>query len=100
MSSAEGLPPGERVRLREDAVAWGLVGDEVVAIDLGCSTYLCVNRTGAVVWPLLAAGATRGELVTLITDHFDVDRDRAARDLEDFLTGLERRGLVERVEAS
>jgi hypothetical protein len=86
--------------LREPAVAWRLVGEEVVAIDLGSSTYLGVNRTGAVVWPRLAEGATSEELVTLVTDHFDVDRDRAARDLEEFLTGLERRGLVERVEAS
>jgi hypothetical protein len=99
MSPAEGVPRGDRVQLREDAVAWRLVGEEVVAIDLDRSTYLGVNRTGSLVWQTLADGATLGDLVTLITDHFDVDRNRAAEDLDDFLTRLERRGLVERVDA-
>ena len=98
MSAAEG-PLGERVRLREDAVAWRRVGNEVVAIDLASSTYLGVNRTAAVLWPRLAEGATRDELVWLITEHFDVDADRAAQDLDDFLIRLQRRGLLERVDA-
>ncbi len=86
--------------MREGAVTWRAVGAEVVALDLERSTYLGVNRTGAVVWPLLARGATRAELVDVIVARFDVDREQAAGDLADFLGGLASRGLIERIEPS
>jgi coenzyme PQQ synthesis protein D (PqqD) len=88
------------LHLREDAVAWRLVGDEVVALDVRRSTYLGLNRTGAVLWTALAKGATRRQLVALVLERFDVGPEEAARDIETLLTDLADRGLLEEVTAT
>ena len=85
----------QTVRLREGAVAWRQVGEEVVVLDLGRSTYLGVNRTGALLWPALSVGATRQGLVSLVSDAFDVDPAIIAGDIDAFLGELATRGLLE-----
>jgi hypothetical protein len=66
-----------------------------VALDLRSSTYFSVNATGAAIWDALVAGATRDELVSQLEKAFAVDRDVAARDLEDFLAALRDQDLLE-----
>jgi hypothetical protein len=90
----------ETLRLREDAVTWRLVGDEVVALDVAHSMYLGVNPSGAVVWTALAAGATRQELVTLLLERFDVETEEASRDIDALLTELSELGLLEQLPAT
>jgi len=86
---------GPTLRLREDAVAWRRVGDEVVALDIRRSVYLSVNRTAAVLWPALVEGATRRQLVSIALDRFDVDPERAADDIDSLLADLAGRDLLE-----
>ena len=82
------------VRLRAD-VEWQLVDDEIVALDLGSSSYLSVNNTGAVLWPLVAAGTTEAAMVAELTARFDVDAEQARVDVEAFVEQLESLTLVE-----
>jgi hypothetical protein len=88
-------PEDGLVRIREDAVAWREVGDEMVALDVARSTYLAVNRTGAVLWQELARGATPAALADLIAERFGIERERAIRDVQAFLDDLRQRGLLE-----
>jgi hypothetical protein len=85
---------GESFRLRDAELEWREVEGEIVALDLRESTYLSVNRTGTVLWPRLAAGATRDELIASLTASFDVDEESAGRDLDAFLGALRERGLL------
>src|SRR4051794_33969635 len=55
---------------------------QVLALDGSTRVYLSVNRTGTVLWPALAAGATREELLARLVERFDVGDDAAARDLD------------------
>lgn len=84
-----------KVRLRSDGVPWREVEGEVVALDLETSSYFAVNKTGAVLWPALRQGATRGELVARLSASFGVDQATAAEDLEVFLASLREHGLLE-----
>lgn len=85
----------QTLRLRDDAVTWRLVGDEVVALDVDRSIYLGVNPSGAVVWTALAKGATRRELVARLLEEFDVGSEEATRDIDALLAELAGRGLLE-----
>jgi hypothetical protein len=76
-------------------VDWQQVDDEVVAFDLGSSAYLAVNDTGAVLWPLVAAGTTEHELVEALAARFDIDFDRARADVGAFVDQLRSMTLVE-----
>ena len=86
--------PGE-IRLREDALEWREVEGEIVALDLPAREYLAINRTGAAIWPLLASGATREELVGRLVSEFGIGHASATRDAGDFVSQLQDRDLVE-----
>lgn len=75
------------VRLKP-GVEWQHVDDEVVALDLGTSAYLGVNDSGAVLWPLVAAGATEARLAEELRERFLIDADRARADVGAFVESL------------
>jgi Coenzyme PQQ synthesis protein D (PqqD) len=82
------------LRLNSTAVSWREVDGEVLALDLGSSTYLGTNPTGALLWKALAEGTSRDRLVELLTAEFDVDEGRAAADVDGFLRHLDAQGLL------
>jgi hypothetical protein len=86
----------EELRLRNKALEWREIEDEVVAVDTRKAVYMAVNHTGAVLWPALAEGATREELVERLIQAYDVDRGAAEADVSAFVTMLEEQDLLER----
>ena len=48
-----------RLQLRNTELTWRAIEGEVVALDLGRSNYLAVNRSGAVLWDALVGGTDR-----------------------------------------
>jgi hypothetical protein len=83
-----------RFQLRDSELEWREVEGEIVALDLRASTYLSVNKTGTALWPRLTAGASRDELVAVLTSRFDVDAEAAGRDVDSFVGVLEEKGLL------
>lgn len=88
------------IRLREEALEWREVEGEIVALDLRAQTYLAINRSGAAIWAMLAAGSTFDGLVSKLMERFDVDRQSAAVDVNAFLDELEEHDLLERIASS
>ena len=84
----------ETLRLRADDMTWRSVESEIVVLDQRDSTYLAVNRTGSVLWPLLAEGATRPELAAALVERFGIDEARAATDVDAFVEFLAGRDLL------
>jgi Coenzyme PQQ synthesis protein D (PqqD) len=84
------------LRLRDADLDWREVEGELVALDLRESRYMAVNRTGQVLWAALAEGASRVELIDRLVETFDIERERAAADVDAFTTELESRGLLVR----
>jgi Coenzyme PQQ synthesis protein D (PqqD) len=86
------------VRLRSDAVRWREIEQEIIAVDLGSSTYLSTNESGSFLWRRLAEGATKEALTAELQERFSIDRDRAQKDVDLFLEMLAGRGLLEDVD--
>lgn len=82
--------------LRPDSVDWRVVGDEVIAIERGSSTYLATNASGSELWQKLISGTTFSELIDLIVSRYGISRSRASDDVERFLSMLDERGLLVR----
>lgn len=57
-----------------------------------------LNRSAGVLWKTLQGSATRGELVQVFTDTFEVSEETARRDIRETLKMLMKRGLVSHVE--
>ena len=83
------------LKLRADNLEWREVEGEVIVLDLEGSVYMSLNGSGAVCWRALADGATRDQVVERVTESFDVDGERAERDVDAFLAELTSRGLLE-----
>ena len=83
------------IRLRDQALDWLPVDDEVVVLDGERDLYLGTNSSGSVLWEALAAGATRSQLAGLLVDRFDIEQDRAESDVQAFLEQLTAANLVE-----
>ncbi len=85
----------ELLKIDRTAVEWRQVDDEIVALDLRDSMYLGINASGTVLWPLLAEGATRHELVSALVETYEIDEAQAAGDVDAFVTSLRDRELLE-----
>lgn len=83
------------LRLRPGTVEWRRLEDEVVAVDTRNTVYMAVNRSGAVLWPMLLDGATRDELISRLSAAYDLQRAEAERDVDAFVQALEDQDLLE-----
>ena len=83
------------LKLRDDRVRWREVDEDVVAVDVDRSTYLSTNGSGALLWLELAGGTTRDRLVERLAQAYLIDDERAAADVDNFLSELNGQGLLE-----
>jgi hypothetical protein len=82
------------LRLRSDDLHWQAVEGEVLALDARTQVYLAVNKSGAVLWDLLARGTSRAELIERLVSQYDLAPDRAAGDVDRILNELSAKGLL------
>lgn len=82
------------MKLRDNDVTWREIDGEMVILDLASSTYFTTNRTGTFLLQQLVEDRTHDELVTALTNEFEVDRDTADRDTTAFVDILGQRELL------
>ena len=85
--------PVDRVRI-SPLVKASITDDGLVVLDVRGGLVLASNVVGARIWQLLEAEARTNEIANRIAAEFNVDRDRAARDVASFVADLSARGLV------
>ena len=83
------------LKLRDGAVAWRQVEDEMVLLDLERSVYLATNTAATLLWHRLEEGATESQLVDALVDAYEIPRERAATDADAFLADCRRRNLLD-----
>lgn len=84
----------QEIRLRREDLEWRELEGEIVVLDLRRSTYLAVNRVGALLWPRLLGGVTRDALVQAVVDDFGLARSEAESDVSAFLQELRDQELL------
>ncbi len=62
-------------------------------LDLG--SLITLNETGAFLWRLLEDGASRGELLEALLAEYDVEKERAEKDLDTLLAKMNAVGVLE-----
>jgi hypothetical protein len=92
----EGSPASAELRLRSADLFWQAVEGDVLVLDLRKELYLEVNRSGTLLWELLARGTTRSELVDRLVREYDLAPERAVSDVDRLLEELSARDLLER----
>lgn len=78
-------------------VAWQLVQNEAILVDLSAGNTLGLNATGSIVWQHLEDESVE-VLAERVANAFSIDSGTARNDVEAFLDHLLSRGLVTREE--
>jgi hypothetical protein len=87
------IGPRQRLRVPE-AVHARAFDDEVIILDLGAGDYFSLDPVGSRAWNRFAAGGCVEEVAAEIAAEYDVDADRALRDLLTLAGELVSRGLL------
>ena len=75
-------------RTQDHVVYTELGGDEAVLVDLNTKRYYTVNKTGMLIWRGLERGRTKEEIVSELTELYDVSAEHAAASVERLLISL------------
>lgn len=70
------------------------LGDDVVILGLRDTVYYGLSGVGTTVWELLQTRRSINDIVTRLSDAYDVAPQRAAGDVQELLADLESHGLV------
>ena len=84
----------QKLTLKDEAIAWRQVGDEIVILQLESATYLSLNGSGRVLWMRLSEGATTADLADSLTSTYGITEERALGDARAFVASLKEQNLV------
>jgi hypothetical protein len=75
----------QEIRLKPSELEWREVDGEVIVLEAERSLYMAANPAAALLWQLLADGATRERLCAALVGAYGIDEGLAARDVDAFL---------------
>ncbi len=87
-----------RFRINEKEVTAKVIDGEAIIINLAKGLYYSLDKTGAVVWSLIAAGHSLHECSELVSSRFSEPVDRVRDDLTALLGELVGHDLVKPVD--
>lgn len=83
-----------RIELVTDDVVARRVGEEYFLLTTGDATLHNIRESGVYIFEALEKGAGYDEILDGLVEEFDVERARAAADLDAFLRELEEKGII------
>ncbi len=81
-------------RLNADEIAAETFGDEVIMIHLGTAQYFSIRGVAQFAWERLVQGVPADEVGLAIGRYYDVDPERADRDLERLVEQFQQERLL------
>ena len=88
-----------RYARRADGLAMRTLEGEAVVITLCDREVHFLNELGTAIWSYVDGRTRIDAIVDRVVGEFEVDRDRAASDVLEFLQELEAKGLIVRADA-
>ena len=78
---------GAKIKIkRSKRVVFKEINGVVYILDPRDSTVYTLNEIASFIWQLLKTSRSTKELISLIIDNFDVEKERAKADLENFIS--------------
>jgi hypothetical protein len=93
------MSPSTIVKQSKDQASCCL-NDEVAILNLQSTMYYGLDEVGAYIWQALNEPRPVSEICIMVLESFEVDPERCRMDIFNFITKLEKEGLVELEEAN
>lgn len=76
------------------------IGPQTVAVPVGKRTgeihgVVALTESGALLWEKLTEGAEKADLVSLLLEEYEIDKETASLDVDEFIKGLYAQGVME-----
>ena len=71
--------------------------DEAIMFNPDNSDIIVINSTGCFIWQMFNGKNTKEDIVANMTKEFDVGKEKASEDLEDFVSKLEKKDFIEKI---
>lgn len=68
--------------------------EETFVLNLSDMTVHCLGDIESGIWSFIDGGRTAGSILDWVCEEYDVERERAERDILEFLSDLSEKGLV------
>lgn len=86
------------MKIKKQLIKRDIAGD-IILVPVGDSVYdsnglFALNELGAFLWDKLPQAQDREALLKAVLAEYDVTRDEAAKDLDEFLAKLEKFGII------
>ncbi len=79
-------------------LAFRKISDEYYIVDSRNSMLHKLNSVGSLIWEVLKKGATVKEIVELVYKEYEVEIETLTKDVEEFITELKNKSLIEEYE--
>jgi hypothetical protein len=79
---------------RSSATATRLLGGEMMIMSVVDSTFFTLNEVATVIWQAADGSTSLDAIVERICDQFEVEREQAERDTEQFVNELAAHGIL------
>ena len=83
-----------RIRPSDSAI-WENLGGELVLMNTKTLSMFSLNRTGTAIWLKITEGASIDEIISAIAAEFSISKGRALEDVQDLVSELHKKGLLE-----
>ena len=84
----------DRLEVNEKEVAAKVIDGEAIIINLANGMYYSMDKAGATVWSLIAAAHSVEEIASVLAEHYGIDQQRAATDVQALVEELLEQKLV------
>lgn len=76
------------------------IANQTIAVPIGQRTsdihgVISLSESGALLWNELSKGTDKENLVNILLDTYEIDRETASNDIDDFIKGLFEQGVME-----
>ncbi|MGQ9476798.1 MAG: PqqD family protein [Actinomycetota bacterium] len=96
MSGGEQVLPDPGWKLRRvKGIAWRIIEEEAVLVDVRRDEVLHLNPTASYLWSMLDGRTSLEEIALRMTAEFEVEKEDALRDVIDFASRLLEKGVAE-----
>lgn len=83
-----------QVLTRNNEILWRLIEDKVILLDMDEARTIMLNDVGSHIWIAIETQKTQDELISQVTETFDIDEETARKDMESFLNDMIKRDLI------
>ena len=78
----------------DEKIAYRIIDDEVIVVNLEKSTFHTLNSVGAYIWQKLDGKTSVQMIIQDLSDEFDVDSETAEKDTIEFINSMLKEDLL------